>query len=75
MFSLINTIPWLPLCLFCILVGCAPFTPEPHLVEKLRMLLEGNLHKPLDIFDLLFHSAPFLLLALKGVGTLRSSKK
>ena len=25
--------------------------PEPHLVEKMRMLAEGTLTKPLDIFD------------------------
>ncbi len=43
----------------------APFTPEPHLVEKLRMLLLGTLTRPLDVFDLLFHVAPLLLLALR----------
>jgi len=30
-------------------------------VEKLRMLVYGELHRPLDIFDLLLHSAPLLL--------------
>jgi hypothetical protein len=38
--------------------------PEPHLVEKLRMLSQGVLTKPIDIFDLFLHaSAPLLLLA------------
>lgn len=46
-------------------VGLAPFTPEPHIVEKLRMLRAGTLKKPLDIFDLALHGAPFLLLAAK----------
>ena len=38
-------------------LGLAPFSPEPHLVEKLRMLVNGELHRPLDIFDLLMHGA------------------
>ena len=43
----------------------APFTPEPHLVEKLRRLFQGALTRPLDIFDLLMHAAPSVLLAVK----------
>lgn len=48
-----------------ILLGLAPFHPMPHLVEKILMLKDGNLKKPIDIFDLLMHSAPFIILALK----------
>ena len=43
----------------------APFTPEPHLVEKLRLLFQGALTRPLDIFVLLMHAAPSVLLAVK----------
>ena len=43
----------------------APFTPEPHLVEKVRMLLQGTLTRPLDVFDLFIHAAPMGLLAVK----------
>lgn len=46
-------------------MALAPFTPEPHLVEKLRMLTQGTLTRPLDVFDLLFHVAPLLVLALR----------
>lgn len=46
-------------------LGLAPFVPEPHIVEKLRMLFEGSLHKPVDIFDLLMHGTPWVLLILK----------
>ncbi len=46
-------------------LGLAPFFPEPHIVEKLRMLRAGTLKRPLDIFDLLLHLAPFLLLGAK----------
>ena len=51
--------------LLCVLLGLAPFVPEPHIVEKLRMLSQGTLKKPLDIFDLLYHSTPFILLIIK----------
>lgn len=43
----------------------APFTPEPHLVEKVRMLLQGTLTRHLDVFDLFIHAAPMVLLAVK----------
>ena len=46
-------------------LGLAPFIPEPHLFEKLRMLTAGELSRPIDIFDLLMHGAPWLLLLLK----------
>jgi hypothetical protein len=46
-------------------LGLAPFVPEPHLVEKLRMLAAGELSKPIDIFDLVMHAAPWVLLLLK----------
>ncbi len=55
------------LLLAAILLGLAPFHPEPHLVEKLRMLSNGTLTRPLDIFDLLLHAAPSLLLVIKLV--------
>ena len=43
-------------------MALAPFVPEPHLVEKLRMLSRGTLSRPLDIFDLLMHATPVVLL-------------
>ncbi|HEY8595955.1 MAG TPA: hypothetical protein VIL84_12000 [Devosiaceae bacterium] len=48
-------------------LGLAPFVPEPHIVEKLRMLAAGQLVRPVDMFDLVLHAAPWLLLALKLV--------
>ncbi len=50
--------------LFAFTLGLAPFAP-PHLLQKLGMLLDGSLHKPIDVFDLLLHSFPWLLLSLK----------
>ena len=61
----IDNIPLSILLILCVLLGFAPFVPEPHIVEKLRMLAQGNLKKPLDIFDLFYHAAPFILLLIK----------
>lgn len=44
-------------------LAVAPIVPEPHLVEKIRMLSQGTLQRPIDIFDLLLHTAPLVLLA------------
>lgn len=46
-------------------MGLAPLVPEPHLWQKLRMLAQGDLVRPLDIFDLILHGALPLLLVLK----------
>ena len=46
-------------------MAVAPITPEPHLVEKLRLLSQGPLVRPLDIFDLCLHSAPLLVLGVR----------
>ena len=44
-------------------LGLAPPGSQPHLVEKLIMLANGNLVRPIDIFDLLLHGIfPVLLL-------------
>lgn len=63
----LDKIPLPHLLIPAILLGLAPFHPEPHLVEKLRMLSEGSLHKPIDIFDLFLHGTPALLVVLKLV--------
>ncbi|MGD1983861.1 MAG: RND transporter [Chromatiaceae bacterium] len=63
-----NWIDRQPLLLFVVLaltLGLAPFVPEPHLWEKLKMLAAGELRRPIDIFDLLLHATPWLLLGLK----------
>jgi len=54
-------LPWTFLLPAAILLSLAPFRPEPHLVEKLRMLASGVLTRPVDIFDLFLHGTPLLL--------------
>jgi hypothetical protein len=53
------------LVLLCATLGLAPFVPEPHIWEKLKMLVAGDLTRPVDMFDMAFHGLPWLLLALK----------
>lgn len=55
------------LIVLCLSLGLAPFTPEPHLLEKLKMLASGELSELIDVFDLLLHGAPWLLLIMKLV--------
>lgn len=62
---LLARIPWTVLLPVAVVLGLAPFRPEPHLVEKLRMLVNGQLTAPVDIFDLFLHGAPLLLVAGK----------
>ncbi|PIE09916.1 MAG: RND transporter [Rhodobacterales bacterium] len=63
--AFLDTLPLEILILASLTLGLAPFFPEPHIVEKLRMLMQGTLTRPLDIFDLLMHAAPWLLLIAK----------
>ncbi len=63
--TLLDQIPLNIAILAALTLGLAPFFPEPHLVEKLRMLFAGTLTRPMDIFDLLMHAAPWLVLGAK----------
>ena len=65
----LDELPWTILILACLTLGLAPFAP-PHIWEKLQMLAQGKLVRPIDWFDLVFHAAPWVLLLLKGLRTL-----
>ena len=65
MLKLIDRIPLLLLAIAAIVMALAPFAPEPHLLEKSRMLVNGELIKPVDIFDLFWHSFLLLLLVIR----------
>jgi hypothetical protein len=62
-------LPWSVVIVACLTIGLAPFAP-PHIVEKLQMLYQGTLVRPLDWFDLLMHGAPWVLLVAKIVQAL-----
>jgi hypothetical protein len=61
----LDRIPLTWLIAVALWMAFAPFTPEPHLLEKLRMLSNGTLSRPLDMFDLLLHAFPLILLGLR----------
>lgn len=65
MLKLLDQMPlWVPVAL-ALTLGLAPHFPEPHIWEKLKMLIGGTLKRPIDIFDFLMHGVPWLLLAAK----------
>ena len=65
--NLFNRIPLPILIVICLSLGLAPFTPEPHLWEKLKILTSGELTESVDIFDFLLHGTPWILLIIKLV--------
>lgn len=62
----VQKIPWVWLILIAGWMAIAPVQPEPHLVEKWRMLLAGTLTRPIDWFDWVIHSLPLALLVWRG---------
>jgi hypothetical protein len=65
MWALLDRIPYPLLIFFAVFMLLAPFRPMPHVLEKLIMLKNGALNRPVDIFDLFYHLLPTILLALK----------
>lgn len=61
----LDRLPLSLLVIAALTLGLAPFLPEPHIWEKLRMLAAGTLSRPIDIFDLVLHGTPWALLAVK----------
>jgi len=65
MLSFFDRIPLTFFIAICASLGMAPFFPEPHVWEKLQMLMDGTLSRQVDIFDLFMHGTPWVLLPLK----------
>ena len=63
--SLLDKIPYTVIIPLAVWMLLAPFRPMPHALEKMNMLLNGTLIRPVDIFDLFFHLFPTLILLLK----------
>lgn len=65
----IDKLPLTHLVMVAILLALMPAIipphPEPHLVEKIGMLMDGTLKKPIDIFDLFLHGTPITLLVIR----------
>jgi hypothetical protein len=61
---------------FCLLLGLAPFFPEPHLWGKIRWVAGGAVGMGLmDWADLLWHGAPWILLIRLGVLEVQKRRK
>jgi hypothetical protein len=69
--SFITNIEWNILIIICLTLGLAPFTP-PHILEKISMLINGTLKKPLDWFDLFLHGTPWIILFIKIIITFKN---
>lgn len=67
MLKWVDSLPLVPLLAVAILLAVLPFGATPHLVEKLGMLVQGVLVKPIDIFDLFLHGTPTVLLSIRLV--------
>jgi hypothetical protein len=74
MLKFLDSVPLPFFVVLALFLGLAPFFPEPHLVEKIRMLLNGELKRAIDIFDLLLHATPWVLLVLKLSSLVRVSR-
>lgn len=61
----IDRVPILWLAGIALYLAGDPFVPEPHLVEKWRMLTQGGLNKPIHIFDFFLHNAPIVVLMIR----------
>ena len=63
--NILEKIPYSILIVAAIFMLLAPFRPMPHVLEKLIMLKNGALTRPIDIFDLFYHLLPVFILVLK----------
>jgi len=65
MWTLLDKISYPILIVIAVFMLLAPFKPMPHVMEKLIMLKNGTLVRPIDIFDLFYHLIPTIILLLK----------
>ena len=65
MLAILDKIPYTIIIVLAVVMILAPFKPMPHVLEKLIMLKNGTLTRPIDIFDLIFHLTPTIILLLK----------
>ena len=63
--SWIVELPYGLLIVMAIFMAIAPIQPEPHLVQKFQWLMNGSPFKFIDVFDVLWHLLPVILIGLK----------
>ena len=68
--SLFNPVLWLVVSLS---LGLAPFSPEPHVWEKIQWVLSGaEGMKLIDWFDLFLHGSPWVMLIISVIYKIKS---
>jgi len=72
--NFLDKTPFWLLILAAVFIGVAPYPaePQPHVVQKMGLLLDGKLTGLVDIFDLFFHGV--LMPALIGIKWFRMRK-
>jgi len=65
MWALLEQLPLSYALIAAATLGLAPFLPEPHIWEKIKMIKAGTLKRPIDVFDFLLHAVPFVVLLAK----------
>ena len=68
----------LPYGLLFVMAGfmaLAPFQPEPHLVQKFNWLISGVPFKAIDVFDVVWHLLPMILIGVKWLLMNKEAKK
>ena len=65
MMKWIDKLPLLPLIVVAVFFAIVPLTGTPHLAEKINMLIDGTLSRPIDIFDLFMHATPSVILLIR----------
>lgn len=59
-------LPFITPLIIALTLGLAPFTPEPHLLGKIRWIAGGGIGMGgMDYFDLLLHGVPWLWLLIR----------
>ena len=68
--TLMNPIVWL---IISLTLGLAPFTPEPHLWEKIKWISAGaEGMRAIDWFDFLLHGTPWVMLVITSILKLKN---
>jgi hypothetical protein len=69
-----NKAKLVPAIIASLTLGLAPFSPEPHIVGKLRWIAGGaEGMQPIDWLDTIMHGAPWLWLMIALIGLKRSN--
>lgn len=67
MIKWIDKLPLIPLIVIALFMAVLPLHSTPHLVEKIGMLFQGVLTRPIDVFDLFMHGIPAVLLVIRVI--------